>query len=256
MKWIYQAMGLPSPNKCWRKYMEKWVNVKSWTRNTYDNEVERQLVWYGSAWLCICFPTSPRLSLYSQGLDFYLRGQVLIDASPVPPAAPGTGPGIVNTWLHVAVRKVEIWTSVATLNWSWPLRQVFIRNESKTSWFHWPCLRNKADSHTSLLGQNKSSPNATQRTKGCRCSDEHSGINNKGCLLERLTNVHPATISLTLGRKIQQLNRWHFFLPIPDFTALSFPVAALGAVWPIFSPCLHHWCCACPWETPPQLHKV
>lgn len=235
--------------------MEKWVNVKSWTRNTYDNEVERQLVWYGSTWLCICFPTSPRISLCS-GLDLYPRGQVLIDASTVPPAAPGTGPGIVNTWLHVAVRKVEIWTSVATLNWSWPLRQVFIRNESKPSWFHWACLQNKADSHTSLLGQNKGSPNATQRTKGCRCSDEHSGINNKGCLLERLTNVHPATVSLTLGRKIQQLNRRHFFLSIPDFTALSFPVAALGAVWPVLSPCLHHWCCARPWETPPQLHKV
>jgi len=74
----------------------------------HDNEVERQLVSYGSAWLCICFPAFPRISLYSQGLDFYLRGQVLTDASTVPPAAPGTGPGIINTWLHIAVRKVEI----------------------------------------------------------------------------------------------------------------------------------------------------
>lgn len=64
-------------------------------RNTYDNEVERQLVSRGSAWLCICFPASPRISLYSQGLDFYLRGQVLIEASTVPPAAPGKGPGII-----------------------------------------------------------------------------------------------------------------------------------------------------------------
>ena len=142
-------------------------------------------------------------------------------------------------------------------NWSWPLRQVFIRNESKTPWFHGVCLQNKADSPTSLLGQNKGSPNATQRTKGCRCSDEHSGISNKGCLLEMLTNVHLATATLTLRRKVQQLNRWQsFFISVPDITALSFPMVALEPLWPVFSPCLRHWCCACPWETPPRLHEV
>lgn len=139
---------------------------------------------------CVFVSLLPLGCLCAQGLDFYPRGQVLIDASTVPPAALGMARGIIITWLRIVERKVEIWTSESTLNWSWLLRQIFIRNESNPSWFHWVCLQNKADSHTSLLGQNKGSPNATQRTKWCRCSDERSGTSNKSCLLEMLTNVH------------------------------------------------------------------
>lgn len=46
--------------------------------------------------------------LCAQGFDFYPRGQVLIDASTVPPAALGMACGIIITWLCIAVRKVEI----------------------------------------------------------------------------------------------------------------------------------------------------
>lgn len=57
------------------------------TRNTYDNEAARQFVSCASPWLCVCFPTSTRISLNSQGFDFQLRAQVCIDASTVSPAA-------------------------------------------------------------------------------------------------------------------------------------------------------------------------
>lgn len=140
----------------------------------------------------------------------------------------GTRPGIISTWLQVVLGEVEVWTFVATLNFSWSLRQVFIRNESKPSWFHWACLQNKADAHRSLLGQTKGSPNAAQRTKGCRCSNERSGISNKLCLLETLTNMHLATASLTSGGKMQQLKRWQHFFPFPPRYCFEFSRGGTG----------------------------
>lgn len=108
MKWIYEATGLPSPNKFWRKYMENWIHITSRTRNTYDNEVARQFVSCGSPWLCVCFPTSPRISLNSQGFDFHLRAQGRIDASTVPPAACRDTSWNNQHWLHIVLRKVEV----------------------------------------------------------------------------------------------------------------------------------------------------
>lgn len=164
----------------------------------------------------------------------------------------GTRPGIISTWLQVVLGEVEVWTFVATLNFSWSLRQVFIRNESKPSWFHWACLQKKADAHRSLLGQTKGSPNAAQRTKVCRCSNECSGISNKLCLLETLTNMHLATASLTSGEKCNSWKDDNIFFPsLPDI-ALSFPVVALGDVTctvPLPLP-------LCPWETLPWLCTV
>lgn len=70
-------------------------------------------------------------------------------------------------------------------------------NELKSQDFTGPASRNKAEADTSLQGQTSSWPNAPQRTKGCRCSDEHSGISSNGCLPGALTKAHLATDSLT-----------------------------------------------------------
>lgn len=76
---MYQATGLPSPNKCWRKCKTKWLRVMNCTRNTYDNEVKRQL-----SLAVYFFPASPRIILSSQGLGLYLGGHCCMKSLEMP----------------------------------------------------------------------------------------------------------------------------------------------------------------------------
>lgn len=132
------------------------------TRNTYDNEVKRQL-----SLAVYFFPASPRIILCSQGLGLYLGGHCCMKFLEMPALSLG---------------QVQEWSVLGSmLQWGscrykplWPLlvRNVlwdnfYLEMNKNTSEFHWAHLQSKAGSHTS-------SKDATQRQERCRCLDEHS----------------------------------------------------------------------------------